>query len=100
MYSWHITRSKLLTLSTQGHRRFDVVALDQALRPRVLHFTQGLGQGTSPSRALLHSGINEYLVGQRRNGCSYLCSKKEVEMVHEKTGPVTRGNVYESHTVL
>ena len=50
---------------------------------------------------LLDSSVNEYLVGQRwqcvrlvpsaEMEASAVCSKKGVEIVHEWTGPVTRG---------
>ena len=69
-----------------------------------------LGQGTPPSHASLDSGVNEYLVGQRwqcvrlvpsaEMAASAVCSKKGVEMVHEWTGPVTRGNMCEAHGAL
>ena len=69
-----------------------------------------LGQDTLPSHASLDSGVNEYLVGQRwqcvrlvpsaEMAASAVCSKKGVEMVHEWTGPVTRGNMCEAHRAL
>ena len=69
-----------------------------------------LGQGTLPSHASLDSGVNEYLVGQRwqcvrlvpsaEMAASAVCSKKGVEMVHEWTGPVTRGNMCEAQRAL
>ena len=31
---------------------------------------------------------------------SAVCSEKEVEMVHERTGTVTRGNMCEAHRTL
>ena len=69
-----------------------------------------LWQDTLPSHASLDSGVNEYLVGQRwqcvrlvpsaEMAASAVCSKKRVEMVHEWTGPVTRGNMCEAHRAL
>ena len=69
-----------------------------------------LGHDTLPSHASLDSGVNEYLVGQRwqcvrlvpsaEMAASAVCSKKGVEMVHEWTGPVTRGNMCEAHRAL
>ena len=69
-----------------------------------------LRQGTLPSHASLDSGTNEYLVRQRwqcvrlvpsaEMAASAVCSKKGVEMVHEWTGPVTRGNMREAHRAL
>ena len=69
-----------------------------------------LGQDTLPSHASLDSGVNEYLVGQRwqcvrlvpsaEMAASAVCSKKGVEIVHEWTGPVTRGNMCEAHRAL
>ena len=66
-----------------------------------------LFRSTLPSHALL---VNEYLVGQRwqcvrlvpsaEMAASAVCSKKEVEIVHEGTGPVTRGNMCEAHRAL
>ena len=64
-----------------------------------------LGQGT-----LLDSGVNKYLVGLKwqcvrlvpsaEMAASAVSSKKGVEMVHEWTGSVTRGNMCEAHRAL
>ena len=69
-----------------------------------------LGQDTLPSHASLDSGVNEYLVGQRwqcvrlvpsaEMAASAVCSKTGVEMVHEWTGPGTRGDMCEAHRAL
>ena len=69
-----------------------------------------LGQDTLPWYASLDSGVNEYLVGQSwqcvrlvpsaEMAASAVCSKKGVEMVHEWTGPLTRGNMCEAHRAL
>ena len=69
-----------------------------------------LGQDTLLSHASLDTGVNEYLAGQwwqcvrlvpsAEMAASAVCSKKGVEMVHEWTGPVTRGNMCEAHRAL
>ena len=70
-----------------------------------------LGQDILPSHASLDSGVNEYMLGHRwqcvrlvpsaEMAASTVCSKKGVEMVHEWTGPVTRGNIMcEAHRAL
>ena len=71
-----------------------------------------LGEGTLPSHASLDSGVNEYLVGQSWQ-CVLLVLNAEiaavlytlkswngVEMVHEWTGTVARGDVCEAHRAL
>ena len=69
-----------------------------------------LEQDTLPSDASLDSGVNEYLVRQRwqcvrlvpsaEMVASAVCSKEGVEMVHEWTGSVTRGDMCEAHRAL
>ena len=70
-----------------------------------------LRQGTLPSHASPDSSVNEYLVGQRWQWVRLApiapkwlhvlyAPKKGVEMVHEWTGSVTRGNMCEAHRAL